>query len=143
MYYKLSKYYFFKDRVRYLGYVVILNRVEIELERVEAVQKWPTPESISDIRVFIRFVNYYRRFIDKFSKIAAPLNRIIEGIRPGGKVQRREEARKITLTPEVLASFIRLRRAFIEAPFLRHFDLKRPSRVETNASGYALSGILA
>jgi hypothetical protein len=36
------------------------------------------PKSIQEVRIFIRFANYYRRFIEGFSRIAAPLNKLTE-----------------------------------------------------------------
>ena len=114
----------------------------MEPERVEVIQEWPKPGSIHDIRVFIGFANYYRRFIRHFSKIAAPLNRLTEGVRSGTKSQKRNEAKPVHLSAEATQAFDELRQAFTTAPVLRHFDPVRPIRVETDASGYALSGIL-
>ena len=92
--------------------------------------------------MFIGFANYYRRFIRYFSKIAAPLNKLTEGVKSGAKSQKRDEAKHVTFNAEALQSFNSLRLAFTTAPVLRYFDPLRPIRVETDASGYALSGIL-
>ena len=50
----------------------------MEEERIEAVKNWPEPKSIQDIQVFIGFANFYQRFIQSFSKIAAPLTSILK-----------------------------------------------------------------
>ena len=47
------------------------------------------------------------------------------------------------LTPEARSAFNRLRLAFTEAPILRHFDLECHIRIETDASGYAIGGVLS
>ena len=47
------------------------------------------------------------------------------------------------LTSEAKLAFLRLRQAFTEAPILYHFDLKRYIRIETDASDYAIAGILS
>ena len=47
------------------------------------------------------------------------------------------------LTPKAREAFTQLRQAFTEAPILRHFDLKCHIRIETNASGYAIGGVLS
>ncbi|EMF10783.1 uncharacterized protein SEPMUDRAFT_49341, partial [Sphaerulina musiva SO2202] len=65
-----------------------------------------------DIRIFIGFANYYRRFIQYFSRIAAPLNRLTErkgDIAKGGQKQRNKESVKINLPPEAKQSFLKLK----------------------------------
>ena len=47
------------------------------------------------------------------------------------------------LTPEVRLAFTQLRKAFTKALIFQHFDLKCHIRIETNASGYAISGVLS
>ena len=59
----LKKYWFHQDEVRFLSYVVSTQGVRMEDERIEAVKSWPEPKSVQDIQVFIRFANFYRRFI--------------------------------------------------------------------------------
>ena len=50
----------------------------MEEERIDAVKAWPEPKSIRDIQVFIGFANFYWRFIQGLSKIAAPLTSILK-----------------------------------------------------------------
>ena len=53
------------------------------------------------------------------------------------------EAGTSFLTPKARAAFNRLRLAFTKAPILQHFDLECHIRIKTNASGYAISGVLS
>ena len=69
----LKKCRFQQDEIRFLSYVVSAQGVQMEDERIETVKSWPEPKSVRDIQVFIGFANFYRRFIQGFSKIAAPL----------------------------------------------------------------------
>ena len=50
----------------------------MEDEQIEAVKQWPEPQSIRDIQVFLGFANFYRRFIQGFSRIAAPLTSMLK-----------------------------------------------------------------
>ena len=74
----LKKCRFHQEEVRFLGYVVSSQEIRIEEERINAVKAWPEPKSIRDIQVFIGFANFFRRFIQGFSKIAALLTSMLK-----------------------------------------------------------------
>ena len=69
----LKKCRFHQNEVRFLGYVVSAQRIQMEDKKIKAVKSWPEPNSVQDIQVFIGFAKFYRRFIQGFSKIAAPM----------------------------------------------------------------------
>ena len=52
------------------------SEVSIDLEKVEAVMSWERPESVFEIRSFLGLVGYYRRFIEDFSRLAAPMTKL-------------------------------------------------------------------
>ena len=56
----------------------ISQRNEYWWGKIEAVKAWSELKSISDIQIFLGFANFYRRFIQKFGKIAAPLTSMLE-----------------------------------------------------------------
>ena len=68
----LKKYWFHKDEVQFLGYIVSSQSIRMEDERIKAVRNWPEPKLVQDIQVFIGFANFYQQFIQGFSRIAAP-----------------------------------------------------------------------
>ena len=59
----LKKYRFHQEKVGFLGYVISSQGIHIEEEKIDVVKAWPKPKSVQDIQVFIRFANFYRRFI--------------------------------------------------------------------------------
>ena len=77
----LKKCWFHKDKICFLGYVLSAQGVRMEDEQIEAVKNWPKPTLVRDIQVFIGFANFYQRFIQGFSKIAAPLTLMLKTIR--------------------------------------------------------------
>ncbi|KAG1933963.1 interleukin-1 receptor accessory protein-like 1-A [Pimephales promelas] len=81
---KLSpeKCHFFKKSVKYLGHVVSENGVETDPEKISALTTWPRPDNIRELKSFLGFTGYYRRFIKDFSKIAKPLNDLTAGYIP-------------------------------------------------------------
>ena len=63
--------------IKYLGYLIETGRgLQPDLEKLEAIQKWEPPTKVRGIRGFLRFCNYYRQFIDEYSRIAEPLTRL-------------------------------------------------------------------
>ena len=67
---KASKCEFFKTKVSFLGHVVSELGVETEIEKTEALKSWPIPKNVKDVRAFLGFTGYYRRFIKEYASIA-------------------------------------------------------------------------
>ncbi len=78
LYTNLKKCQFHKDEVQFLGFVVLAQKIKMEEEKIEAVKTWPKPQSVRDIQVFLGFANFYKRFIQNFSKIVVPLTSILQ-----------------------------------------------------------------
>jgi len=73
---KFSKCHFWEREVRFLGHVVSENGIAVDPGKVATVQDWPTPKNVTDVRSFLGLAGYYRKFIQDFSKIAAPLTQL-------------------------------------------------------------------
>ena len=153
----LKKCQFYQDEIRFLDYVLSTQGVWIEDERIEAVKSWPEPKSIWDIQVFIRFANFYRRFIQGFSKIAVSLTSMLKTSSAASTLSQKSmivnnetSNKKLSkfknpafLIANTRQAFIQLRQAFIEAPILSHYNPERHIQIEMDAFGYAISGILS
>lgn len=122
---------FYQKEVDFLGYLVSNHGVRMDPKKVESVTSWPTPKSIHDIQVFLGFANFYRRFIRSYSKVTAPLTRLL-----------RKDV-KFDWTAKEEDSFQTLKVAFTTAPILCHFKPDRPIVIETDASDFAIAGVLS
>ena len=70
---KPSKCDFFKKEIKYLGHVVSEEEVSTDPDKIKSVREWPQPTTVTEVRSFLGFVSYYRRFIPNFSKVLSPL----------------------------------------------------------------------
>ena len=61
---------FYKDKMQFLGYIVLSQGIRMEDKNINVVKNWPELKSVQDIHVFIGFANFYQRFIWGLSRIA-------------------------------------------------------------------------
>ena len=73
LYAKLSKCGFWLEQTAFLGHIISKEGVSVNPEKVEAVLGWEKQTSVKEIRSFLGMAGYYRRFVEGFSSLAAPL----------------------------------------------------------------------
>ncbi|KAI5339223.1 hypothetical protein L3X38_018495 [Prunus dulcis] len=106
LYAKFSKCQFWLDRVIFLGHVISAEGIYVDPQKVEAVVNWVQPTSVTEIRSFLGLAGYYRRFVEGFASIVAPLTRLT----------RKDVA--FEWTEECEQSFQELKRRLTTAPVL-------------------------
>ena len=79
---KLSKCRFGLAAVKFLGHIVISDGIGVDSEKISTIQDWPLPQCVTQVRSFLGLASYYRRFIERFGNIAAPLTKMLEHNRP-------------------------------------------------------------
>jgi len=129
----LKKCVFNTQEVSFLGYIISPKGIHMEPSRVAAIRDWPVPQSVKDIQVFLGFAGFYRRFVKGYSRITAPLTDLLKN----------NETGRLRLGTRELEAVSKLKVMFTRAPFLRHYDPSLPTRVETDASAYAIGAVLS
>lgn len=64
---------FFQEKDKYVGHIVSKKGIEADPDKIEKVRLWPTPSTPEQVRQFLGFAGYYRKFVQNFSKIAKSL----------------------------------------------------------------------
>ena len=67
LYVKPEKYVWKVRKIGFLGVIIGPNEIEMEKKKVDGVLSWPEPKNVKDVRKFLGFINYYRRFIKDFA----------------------------------------------------------------------------
>jgi hypothetical protein len=121
-----------KEEVEFLGYIIGREGIKMSQEKVEGILEWKSPKSLVEVQQFLGFANFYRRFIQDYSRIARPLTELTRG-----------DGKNWTWTNEAELAFTELKQRFTSAPILAHFNPANPAIVETDALDFALGATLS
>jgi len=127
---KRSKCDFWLDSIAFLGHMVSAEGISVDPSKVQAVKDWPVPRTVTEIKSFLGLAGYYRRFVQDFSRIAAPLTQLTrKGVR-------------YIWTEECTAAFEQLKHRLISAPILRTPSGRGGMVIFSDASGKGLGCVL-
>lgn len=126
-----EKCIFLSREVTYLGHVLSDEGIKPDPKKLLAVKEFPTPQNVKNIRQFLGLSGYYRRFIDKFAVIAQPLTKLLK-----------KDIEFNWQEPQQKA-FDLLKQKLCEEPLLKFPNFNEPFILTTDASGFAIGGILS
>jgi len=121
----------FHTEVPFLGHVVGRQGVRTDPLKVSAVESWPVPRTVAELRSFLGLCTYYRRFVQGFATIAAPLHQLT---RKGASFVWDEACHQ---------AFVALKQALVEAPVLPYPDPSLPYILDTDASQEGVGAVLS
>lgn len=114
-----------------MGHVVSSDGVSTDPEKISAVKDWPTPHNKKQLRSFLGFCSYYRKFIKGFSSIARPLHALTG------------EHCQFLWTDESQETFLRLKQALASPSILSFPKGEREFTLDTDASNISLDAVLS
>jgi len=72
----IKKYKFFTKKTNFVGFIIELGKISIDLKKVKAIVSWQELENVTQLRSFLGLCNYYRRFIAQWLKSIKPFTRL-------------------------------------------------------------------
>jgi len=131
LYTKAEKCFFEQSSIKYLGVIILENKVQMDKEKLLGVLEWPVLTKVKQVQAFLGFANFYCRFIENFAKMSKPLSDLTKkdctwnwGI-------------------EQQNAFEALKKTFTMAPVLRIPNDEDPFKLSTDASNFATGAVLS
>ncbi|XP_031749277.1 uncharacterized protein LOC116407661 [Xenopus tropicalis] len=140
----IDKCKFCRSSVTYVGHVVSTEGIGTDPAKIEAVVTWPKPQNVTELRSFLGFCGYYRRFVEGYSRVAHPLNELLRLSNVHGEGTKRDAKAPFgdKWTSACEEAFVQLKKRLTEAPVLAYADAHRPYVLHVDASYEGLGGVL-
>ena len=114
-----------------MRHVISEAGIATDPEKTKIVESWPLPTNVKELRSFMEFCGYYRKFIQNFSKLAKCLHKLTE------------KGRKFEWTNECQSAFEELKNRLVSSPILAHSDFLKTFILDTDASNEAIGAVLS
>lgn len=127
-----TKCQFLKKEILYLGHLVSAEGVSPDPEKTKILEKYPVPTNADEVRRFVAFCNYYRKFVPSFATITLPLNRLLK------------KDEKFVWSSECQNAFDYLKTSLMTPPILQYPDFSNSNEfiLQTDASDMAVGAVL-
>jgi transposase InsO family protein len=138
---KPSKCKLFASEITFLGHVIGPDGIKTDPSKIDKVKDWKVPTCIKELRQFLGFASYFRKFIRDFAIHAKPLNELLQG---HGHVKGKKSGNLSSWhwSQEQQKSFEYLKECLSSTPVLAFADFSLPFELEVDASVYGLGAIL-
>lgn len=146
-----AKCVFGTAEVKHLGHVISENSIRPDPDKTSAVDSWPKPATVKEVKSFLGFCNMYRKFIPQFHTMSKPLNELTLGYVPAKcRSRSKKEGATLTLSSDIThlwndkhdTAFTDLKHALTSDLVLGIADKERPFFLHVDASGFALGAVL-
>jgi len=126
----IKKYKFRVKRIKYLRFIVSIDRIKVNPKKVNAIHNWKPPCTIKGIQFFLGFCNFYHQFIRNYGVIVTPL------------IQLTRKDTPFVFNNNYIEAFRELKDRLISSLILRYYNPDLKLMLETDASNRVIAGIL-
>ncbi|KAE8912562.1 hypothetical protein PF005_g18582 [Phytophthora fragariae] len=134
LYVKLSKCVFYAEEIPCLGDFIGRNGVRIDPDKVQTIRDWPVPRTQEQLHSFLGLTGYVQRFCEQYAELTVPLFTLVK--------KKNQRNSKITFNTMQLQNFKELKHRLSETPVLHLPDFTQQPHLRTDASQYAVGGVL-
>lgn len=127
----VTKSRFCMKSLKYLGYVISEKGISPDPDKISAITEYVVPKTVKDVRRLIGLAGWYRRFIQHFATITAPITALLK-----------KNIKKLEWTPEADEAFAKIKVALTSAPILANPDYDKPFIIQSDASDMGMGAIL-
>ena len=113
-----------------MGHIISKEGISVDPKDIKSIMNWPTPMNVMDVRYFMGFVSYYKRFIEGLSKVSHPITYF------------QKKGINFEWTPRCEESFQQLKHLLTSAPVLKIPDLEKDFAVCIDACDQGHGGVL-
>lgn len=128
----VEKCKFARASLRYLGYIIDKKGLRTDPEKVAAILNFPRPRNYTELKRFIGLASWYRRFVENFSIIAAPLHDLTKG----------RKNKRLVWTSEAESAFVKLKTLLTSTPVITCPDYSKPFFIQCDASNNGIGAVL-
>jgi hypothetical protein len=136
LYVNIKKSKFNVVKTTFLNFIIIHDDVKINLSKIEMIVNWSKSHSHKNVQIFLKFVNFYIKFIKEFFRVANALFALLK------KNDKNKFHTFFKFILNAKESFKKLRQVFFTASLFRHFDSNQKIKFKANASNFAISEII-
>jgi hypothetical protein len=116
--------------MEYLGLIIQKGKLSMDLVKLSGMRDWPTSNMVKQVRGFLGFANFCRRFIKEFSELVLPLNNLLQ------------KDTKFEWNQECQEAFETLKGQFLQVPMLMMPNHSKPFQIESDTSKCTSGAVL-
>jgi hypothetical protein len=136
LYVNIKKSKFHVVKTIFFDFIIIRDDVQMNLSRIKIIVNWSKSQSHKNVQIFSKFVNFYKKFIKTFSRVANAMFALLKNN------DKNKFYTFFVFISEARKSFERFRKTFFTTSLFHHFNLNRKIKFETNASDFVISKII-
>lgn len=125
-----TKCHFMQEYINYLGYEISKQGVKPGSRKIKAIEEFPIPKNIHNIRQLLGLTGYFRRFVYNYARISKPLSKLLHKDQPW------------EWNSDQINSFNILKQKLIERPLLGIYNPSAETEIHTDACQSGIAGIL-